>query len=56
MEKGMRIEAYRSGEQPDYMQLARRLLPKIRAFYQDPENEKAFQEWKAEREKKEAKH
>ena len=46
----MRIEAYRTGEQPDYMPLARHLLDKIIAFYKDPENEQAFQAWKARRE------
>ena len=45
----MRIEGYRSGEAPDLMMLARHLLPKAREFYQDPENERKFQEWKARR-------
>lgn len=44
----MRIEAYRSGQAPDYGPLARHLLPKIREFYQDPKNEAAFQEWEKE--------
>ena len=46
----MRIEAYRTREKPDLMILARHLLPKIRAAYEDPEFEKAFQEWKRKRE------
>ena len=48
----MRVEAYRTRETPDYMQMARHLLPKIREFYQNPENEKAFQEWKRARDEK----
>ena len=48
MEK-MRAEAYRPHERPDYMPLARALLPKIREAYQDPEVEKKFQEWKRAR-------
>lgn len=45
----MRVEGYRSGEAPDLMILARHLLPKIREFYQDPENIKKAEEWKARR-------
>lgn len=41
-----RIEVYRTEEKPDLMILARHLLPRIREFYQDPENVKRFQEWK----------
>ena len=37
---------------PDYRVLAEVLLPEVLAFYDDPENERAFQEWKQEREKK----
>lgn len=40
------IEVYRTEEIPDLMILARHLLPKIREFYQDPENIRKFQEWK----------
>lgn len=35
--------------QPDYMPLARGLVDPIRAFFEDPENEAAFQAWMAER-------
>ena len=50
MEQTMRVEAFRSRETPDYMVLARALLPKIREAFQNPEYEKAFQEWKRKRE------
>lgn len=50
MEQAMRVEAYRTREKPDYMIMARYLLPKIREAYQNPEYEKAFQEWKRKRE------
>ena len=38
-----------SKEKPKYGKTAAELLKKAREFYQDPENEKAFQEWMAER-------
>lgn len=47
----MKIEAVYTGQKPDYMPLARHLLDRIIAFYKDPENERAFQEWKAKRER-----
>ena len=50
MEQTMRVEAFRSRETPDYMVFARAILPKIREAYQNPEYEKAFQEWKRKRE------
>ena len=42
----MTITARASGKKPDYRKTAAALLERCRAFYQDPENEKAFQEWK----------
>ena len=39
-------------EKPRYSAGAMTLLQKIRAFYEDPENEAAFQKWKAEQNKK----
>ena len=36
-------------EKPKYKKMAAELLQRCREFYQDPENEKAFQEWKAAR-------
>ena len=51
----MRITARASGRKPDYKKTAAALLERCRAFYQDPENERAFQEWKAGRAAKAAK-
>ena len=45
----IRITARASGKKPDYRKTAAALLERCRAFYQDPENEKAFQEWKEKR-------
>ena len=45
----MQIEVVYTGQQPDYGPLARHLLDRIITFYEDPENEKAFQAWKAKR-------
>ena len=52
MNREIQVEAYRSGETPEYEIVARTLLPKIREFYQDPDHLKAFQEWKKQREAK----
>lgn len=38
-----------SGKEPDFTKTAAALLEKCREFYQDPENERAFMEWKARR-------
>lgn len=38
-----------SKEKPKYGKTAAELLKKAREFYEDTENEKAFQEWMAER-------
>lgn len=46
----LRIEAYQVPEKPDYRPLARHLIPRIIAFFDDPENVKAYEEWKKERE------
>ena len=37
-------------EAPKYKKTAAALLERCRAFYQDPENERAYQEWKARKE------
>jgi hypothetical protein len=37
---------------PNYQKTAAALLERCRAFYQDPKNEKAFQEWKARKDGK----
>ena len=42
----MTIAARVSGKEPDYRKTAAALLERCRAFYQDPENERAYQEWK----------
>lgn len=39
----------RARTKPKYDVMAAELLERCRAFYQDPENEKAFLEWKAEK-------
>ena len=45
----IRITARTSGKKPDYRKTAAALLERCRAFYQDPENERAYQEWKEQR-------
>ena len=42
-----RITVSRAKEKPNYQKMAAALLERCREFYQDPENEKAFLEWKA---------
>ena len=42
-----------SKEKPNYDKTAAELLKRCREFYQDPENDKAFQAWKAEQKRKE---
>ena len=43
----MNISAARTEKKPDYTKTAAELLEKCREWYSDPENEKAFLEWKA---------
>ena len=45
----LRITARASGKKPDYKKTAAGLLERCRAFYQDPDNERAYQEWKKQR-------
>ena len=45
----IKISARTAAEKPNYRRTAAALLERCREFYQDPENEKAFQEWKAQR-------
>ena len=45
----LRIYAAEAKTKPDYTLTAPALLERCRAFYQNPENEKAFLEWKAGR-------
>ena len=49
------ITARASGKKPNYKKTAAALLERCRAFYQDPENEREYQEWKAKRDAKTAK-
>ena len=55
MTEELRITARSSGKKPNYKKTAAALLERCRAFYQDPENERAYQEWKANRDAKTAK-
>ena len=45
----MRITARSSGKKPEYRKTAAALLERCRTFYQDPENERAYREWKEKR-------
>ena len=46
----MEIHISKTEKKPDYLSMARRMLPAARAFYGDPENEQAFRAWKERRE------
>ena len=48
-EPELKVTVRRSGKAPDYTKTAAALLKRCREFYQDPENERAYQEWKARR-------
>ena len=43
----IRISARTAETKPKYKKTAAELLGRCRMFYQDPENERAYQEWKA---------
>ena len=43
----MRITVRTAAEKPNYKKTAAELLQRCREFYTDPENERAFLEWKA---------
>lgn len=45
----LQIRVRTAKEEPQYGRMAAALLQRAREFYQDPENEKAFQAWKEER-------
>ena len=47
-----RITVSQAEEEPNYQKTAAALLERCREFYQNPENEKAFQEWKAGKDRK----
>lgn len=46
------ISARTCAEKPNYWKTAGALLERCREFYQNPDNEKAFQEWKAQKDAK----
>ena len=46
----LRITARTVKDKPKYKKTAAALLARCRGFYQDPENERAYQEWKARKE------
>lgn len=48
----MTISAERAQTRPQYGATAAELLARAREFFQDPENEEAYQEWKAGKEAK----
>lgn len=51
----IRISARTAEEKPKYKKTAAALLERGRLFFQDPENERAYQEWKTNRDAKTAK-
>lgn len=53
---GTTITASKATTAPKYNITAAGLLEAARRFYQDPENEAAFMEWKAGKEKKHERH
>ena len=46
----LKITARTAKDKPNYKKTAADMLERCREFYQDPENERAFQEWKARKE------
>ena len=50
MTEELRITERSSGKKPNYKKTAVQMLARCREFYQDPENERAYQEWKARKE------
>ena len=50
----MQVTVRESGKEPNFKKTAAELLQRCREFYQDPANEKAFLEWKAQRDAKTA--
>ena len=45
----MAITAETAKTKPNYRKTAAALLERCRLFYEDPENERAYQEWKEKR-------
>ena len=50
MTQQMTITAREAKEKPNHKKTAAALLARCREFYQDPENEQAYLEWKAGKE------
>ena len=50
----MRIEAYMLPEEGNIVPLAEHLLQRAIAFFEDPENEREYLEWKKARDEKRA--
>lgn len=50
MKEEMTVRMIRHRQKPKYTARAAKLLEKCREFYKDPENERAYQEWKARKE------
>ena len=48
MKEALAVTIRTAEEKPKYKKTAAELLERCRAFYKDPENERAFQEWKRE--------
>ena len=46
----LKITARTAKDKPKYKKTAAELLARCREFYQNPENERAYQEWKARKE------
>lgn len=47
----LRITAREAKTKPNYKKTAAEMLKRCREFYQDPENERKYQEWKAGKDK-----
>ena len=48
MKEALTVTIRTAEEKPKYRKTAAELLERCREFYLDPENERAFQEWKKE--------
>ena len=48
----MKLEVSQTIRQPDYRKTSGLILTACRNFFEKPENEEAFQEWKARKEEK----
>lgn len=48
----IKISVRTAAEKPNYRRTTAALLERCREFYQNPDNEKAFQEWKEQRDAK----